>query len=208
MIGSFLQALAEEKRRLARRSLPAWRNRIYWCLAVPPAVALGALLLLQRHGFVDSVSRAFEFWLTQSLVAISAVELGNYLQHYGLLRTPKANDPSRYEMVQAKHSWDSDAVVSNLLMLNVATHSHHHIAPSLGIGELQAQNAPQLPASYFALYWVCVWTPPLFFKLMDKQLKEYDDRNKGIDLASIEDQKQQVDKVAIERQIEIDDDIL
>ena len=46
----------------------------------------------------------------QAVVGFSFLEVVNYIEHYGLARQRTAT--GRYEKVDPRHSWNSDAVVS------------------------------------------------------------------------------------------------
>ncbi|HAG46882.1 MAG TPA: alkane 1-monooxygenase, partial [Gammaproteobacteria bacterium] len=52
----------------------------------------------------------------------------NYIEHYGLLRE-KMSD-GRYERQQPHHSWNSNHIMSNLILFHLQRHSDHHAHPT------------------------------------------------------------------------------
>jgi alkane 1-monooxygenase len=67
---------------------------------------------------------AAAYFVGQSLVAVSLLEVVNYIEHYGLLR--KQTAAGRYEPVNVTHSWNSSNLLTNLYLFNLQRHSHHH----------------------------------------------------------------------------------
>jgi alkane 1-monooxygenase len=104
-------------------------------------------------------------FVLQAVVSVGVLEIINYVEHYGLTRREVA--PGRYERVLPQHSWNSDHRISNWLLFNVPRHSHHHIEPRLAYASIQhIEDAPQLPAGYFAMFILALF-PPLWRRIMD-----------------------------------------
>jgi len=115
--------------------------------------------------------RVLPFIAIQAVSGIMLLESVNYLEHYGLLR--QRTGTGRYERCRAEHSWNSDYLVSNLLLLNLQRHSDHHANPAKRYQSLRsAPDAPQLPAGY-ALMILLAWIPPLWRKAMDHRVIEH-----------------------------------
>lgn len=110
------------------------------------------------------------FFILQSAVAITLLELVNYVEHYGLSR--KKLDNGRYERVIPIHSWNSAHQFSNSILFNLQRHSDHHASAHLPYTVLKHQDsAPQLPSGYPGMIMLSL-VPPLWFKIMHKELEK------------------------------------
>ena len=96
------------------------------------------------------------------------LSLANYIEHYGLLR---GKDKSgRYEPPRPEHSWNQNALVSNLFTFQLQRHSDHHAHPSRSYQCLRHfDDVPQLPWGYYEMF-LLAYFPPLWFKVMDKRV--------------------------------------
>ncbi|CAO5169387.1 Alkane 1-monooxygenase [Frankia sp. AiPs1] len=105
------------------------------------------------------------FLAAQALVGVTLLEGVNYIEHYGLAR---ARTPTgRYEPVTPAHSWNSDAVISNLALYQLQRHSDHHAHPTRRYQTLRSfAESPQLPGGYATLL-IVAFLPPWWFRLMD-----------------------------------------
>ncbi len=162
LLGSLRSAWALERQRLAARGLPVWNwrneNLSAWALTV---VLFGGLALWLGAAVLP-------FLLLQALYAACLLEAVNYLEHYGLAR--RRGDSGRYERCSPQHSWNSDRVVSNLLLYQLQRHSDHHAHPRRPYQTLRHfDDSPQLPAGYGALIPL-VYLPPLWFRLMNPRV--------------------------------------
>jgi alkane 1-monooxygenase len=109
------------------------------------------------------------FFALQSFVAITVLELFNYIAHYGLLRREDAS--GRLEPLADRHSWNSSNVLVNLLIFNMGRHSYHHRKPSISYQDLQfVTAAPELPAGYAGSILLAL-VPPLWRRVMDGRAK-------------------------------------
>lgn len=94
----------------------------------------------------------------------------NYIEHYGLLR--QKLDNGKYEKCQPHHSWNSNHLISNLLLFHLQRHSDHHAYPARHYQSLRHfENAPQLPTGYMGMF-VVAYFPPLWYKVMDNKLMD------------------------------------
>ncbi len=92
----------------------------------------------------------------------------NYIEHYGLLRQKKAD--GRYEHCQPHHSWNSNHIVSNLIVFHLQRHSDHHANPTRSYQSLRNfPELPTLPSGYFGMF-LAAYVPPLWFAIMDKRV--------------------------------------
>lgn len=160
--GTFLRAWQIERERLAQRGKPAWHfsNPILQSYALTAAIGL---VLLVLFGWM-----ALPFLLLHNLVAYWQLTSANYVEHYGLLREKLAN--GRYERCQPFHSWNSNHILSNLVLFHLERHSDHHAHPLRRYQSLRHfDNLPRLPNGYFGMY-VLAYIPWLWFRVMDKRL--------------------------------------
>lgn len=160
--GGVKRAWRIESNRLKRKGL-AWysiNNQILHSYAMTAAIyavmtyVLGwqALLILLLHAPIV-------WWQLTS---------ANYIEHYGLLRQKDRN--GKYEKCQPKHSWNSNHLISNLVLFHLQRHSDHHANPSRHYQSLRHfDDAPQLPTGYMGMF-LLAYVPPLWFKVMDKKL--------------------------------------
>jgi alkane 1-monooxygenase len=162
MPGAFRRAWLLEKDRLLRSGSTAWTldNEILqgFCLT------LSAWLLLTLWlGW-----QVLPFLLLTSFWSYFLITSANYIEHYGLLRT--LQDNGRYEACQPQHSWNSNRIVSNLLLFHLQRHADHHAHPARRYQSLRHfEQAPQLPNGYFGMFLVA-YIPPLWYRVMDRRL--------------------------------------
>lgn len=174
--GGLVQAWHHEQR--VRRGAI---NRVAVALLAPFAVTIGVLALAlwctrefdDARAFGAALSVATQFFVVQSAVGVLTVELGNYLQHYGMQRRRSQLDSERFERVQPHHSWDCNLLAFNFTVNGVSQHSHHHVEPGLSLGTLRPQLAPSLPHDYFSLYFIAAWLPFVLTSILDARLDAF-----------------------------------
>lgn len=92
----------------------------------------------------------------------------NYIEHYGLLR--QKDSAGKYQRCEPWHSWNSNHLISNLVLFHLQRHSDHHANPARHYQSLRHfEQAPQLPTGYMGMF-VLAYIPPLWFKVMDKKV--------------------------------------
>ena len=95
----------------------------------------------------------------------------NYVEHYGLLR--EQGDNGRYERCQARHSWNSNHKVSNLVLLHLQRHSDHHAHPTRPYQLLRDYpEVPGLPSGYPWMFAVSMF-PSAWFSLMNPMVVDW-----------------------------------
>lgn len=110
------------------------------------------------------------FFLAGALMGILLLETVNYIEHYGLRR--KKNG-THYERTMPIHSWNSNHPIGRLLLLELSRHSDHHYLASRKYQILRHfDDSPQMPTGYPGMM-VLALIPPLWFKIMDKELEKY-----------------------------------
>ena len=109
-------------------------------------------------------------YLLCAAIAKSLLEAINYCEHYGLVRVPG-------KPVSARHSWNSNKVLSSIYLYNVTRHSSHHEKTNLKYWELRAYDgAPTLPYGYLTMLFLALLTPYYFHKIMARKLIEWDNK--------------------------------
>jgi alkane 1-monooxygenase len=162
MACSVVSAWKLEARRLAAKSLPPvhWSNQVLQAWAM--TLVLYAALALW---FGPPV---LAFLVVQAFYGASLLEVVNYIEHYGLLRAERAD--GRREPCDARHSWNSSHVLSNLFLYQLQRHSDHHAHPGRRYQALRhCDESPQLPSGYAGMI-LLAYVPALWFRVMDPRV--------------------------------------
>lgn len=160
--GAYRRAWQLEKDRLNRRgkSVWHWNNQILQSQLVTVVLQGGLLLAL---GW-----KMLPFLLLHNVLAWWQLTSANYIEHYGLLRARTSN--GRYEACAPHHSWNSNHLLSNLVLFHLERHSDHHANPQRRYQSLRHfDDLPTLPNGYFGCY-LLAWVPPAWFRVMDPRL--------------------------------------
>ncbi|MFT5062685.1 MAG: alkane 1-monooxygenase [Gammaproteobacteria bacterium] len=165
VIGGYKSAWNLEKDRLQGRAMSVWsvsnENLQAWAMSVVLFAGLTAVF-----GWI-----VLPFLLLQAAVSASLFEIINYVEHYGLCR--QKNENGRYERCKPEHSWNSNHLVTNLLLYQLQRHSDHHANPSRSYQALRHfDNVPQLPSGYAGMV-VLAYFPPLWRRVMDPKVKAH-----------------------------------
>ena len=167
--GGVKRAWSIEKKRLDKKGLSLWSfdNQILHSylmtlgiyMAITYQLGLMALVVLMLHAPIV-------WW---------QLTTANYVEHYGLLRNK--DDNGNYERCQPKHSWNSNHLVSNLVLFHLQRHADHHANPSRHYQSLRDfPEAPQLPMGYMGMF-VLAYFPPLWKKIMDPKVLKLANNN-------------------------------
>lgn len=152
-----------ENQRLRRRQLPFWRNELIGWYTLSSLLGVVMLLLWGIPGLV--------FFLIQSVIAFGFLEIINYIEHYGLARRQQEN--GRYEKTRVTHSWNSNFLLTNVLLFQLQRHSDHHAFPQRRYQVLRHHDeSPQLPAGYATMILIAL-VPPLWFRVMNPRVQRY-----------------------------------
>ena len=164
-IGSYIQAWKIEANRLKknRRNFFSISNKML-------IYTLAQIMVLVAIYNIFNLDTMFAFMIA-SLVGILMLETVNYIEHYGLRRNLKEN--GNYERVQPHHSWNSDHIVGRTILFELSRHSDHHYKASKQYQLLDSRvNSPQMITGYPGMM-LLAFIPPLWFKIMNKQLARY-----------------------------------
>ncbi len=134
-------------------------------------VFLPFLMLFGKVAGVESSQIAMKlvvYFVIQSIVAFTLLELVNYIEHYGLQRNMEGG---KREAFGKMHAWNADNVVTNSLLANLQRHSDHHMHAWKPYATLQdTPEGPRLPTGYAGSIILAV-IPPLWFALMHPRLQ-------------------------------------
>ena len=160
--GAYFRAWDLETERLGRQGKSPWSldNEI---------IQAGLLTLALYGGLIAAfgpkmvpVLALVAFWGAFQLTS------ANYIEHYGLLRQ-KLPD-GRYERCEPHHSWNSNHIVSILIVFHLQRHSDHHANPTRSYQSLRNfPDLPTLPLGYFGMF-LAAYVPPIWFAVMDKRV--------------------------------------
>ncbi len=160
--GAYFRAWDLETERLERAGKSVW--------SLDNEVVQGGLITIALYGGliaafgakVVPVLAVIAFWGAFQLTS------ANYIEHYGLLRQRKAD--GRYEHCQPHHSWNSNHLLSNLVVFHLQRHSDHHANPTRSYQSLRNfSDLPTLPSGYFGMF-LAAYVPPVWFAIMDKRV--------------------------------------
>jgi len=161
--GAMRRAWASEKARLARCEQGPWTldNEVLQPLLITFVLYVG---LVAAFGWV-----MLPFLFLQALWGwFGILTSANYIEHYGLLRQKLEN--GRYEKCQPHHSWNSNHIMSNLILFNLQRHSDHHANATRRYQSLRNfEQLPELPSGYPLMFAIAL-IPPLWFAVMDRRV--------------------------------------
>jgi len=164
VVGQTKSAAALEKQRLQTLEHGTWslHNRYLrgWLMS---AAIVGAFAI------AGGASAVIVFVLS-ALAGRSVLEAVNYFEHYGLIREPG-------QPVEPRHSWNSNKRLSNVVLFNLARHSHHHAEGDAQFWQLRSyREAPTLPYGYLTCMLLVYLVPGWYRNRMSPQLLEWDRR--------------------------------
>lgn len=160
--GAFFRAWDLEAERMQHQGRSSWslHNEIVQAGLVTLAL-YGGLIALFGSAMVP-VLLLVAFWGAFQLTS------ANYIEHYGLVRQKLPN--GRYEPCLPRHSWNSNHIISNLVVFHLQRHSDHHAHPTRSYQSLRDfTDLPRLPSGYFGMF-IAAYIPPLWFRVMNPRL--------------------------------------
>jgi alkane 1-monooxygenase len=132
---------------------------------------LGTVALVGLFGLVLGPT-AMLFIVIQGCVAIALLEIVNFVEHYGLQRT-RLPSGRGYENTNPMHSWNSNYLLTNLLLFQLQRHSDHHANAARPYQVLRHMPASaQLPYGYATMV-ILALVPPLYRAVMHPILDQH-----------------------------------
>ena len=120
------------------------------------------------------------FFIGSAVIGIHLLETVNYIEHYGLRRKKNGD---QYERAMPIHSWNSNHPLGRLMLLELSRHSDHHYLASRKYQLLRHhEESPQMPTGYPGMLLLAL-VPPLWFRVMDKEIEKYKLTTEGRALA-------------------------
>jgi alkane 1-monooxygenase len=160
--GAARRGWSEQAALMARRgqSRWSWRNDVLVGYGLATLIAAALILVFGPVMLVFLAVHHVAGWLQ--------LTFANYVEHYGLCRTRKGE--GRYEPVTPRHSWNTNHLVSNLMLFHLQRHSDHHAHPLRPYQTLRNfPDLPRLPSGYPGCF-VLAALPPLWFAVMDRKV--------------------------------------
>jgi len=154
-----------ESRRLEKRGHGFWslQNELLQGYAI--TLVVGAALI----GFLGWIM--LPFLVLHHAAGWLQLTFANYVEHYGLKRQKKEN--GRYGPCEPRHSWNTNHVVSNVMLFHLQRHSDHHSNPMRPYQSLRNfEDLPSLPSGYPGCFMLAA-IPPLWFAVMNPKVIEW-----------------------------------
>jgi alkane 1-monooxygenase len=160
---------AESLTRQGHRTLSV-HNQMLWFAALPLVFCFLLVVITSLYWGRWTWEVAW-FFLAQSVLAFTLLELVNYVEHYGIQRKEIA--PGRYERVNPLHSWNASHLLSNFFLFQLQRHSDHHVYAYKRYQVLDHYDeSPQLPFGYPTMIIIAM-VPPLWFHMMNARLETW-----------------------------------
>ncbi len=139
-----------------------WRNRLIRGWLMSGAILAAFLAAAGLKG-------ALVFALSAA-AGRSVLEAVNYFEHYGLVREED-------EPIEPRHSWNSNKRLTNVVLFNLARHSHHHAEGDAQFWKLHAyREAPTLPYGYLTCMLLVYVVPGWYRDRMTPLVLDWDRR--------------------------------
>ena len=163
--GAFKRAWELEEVRLERSGKNVWSldNEILQPLIITVVLYAGLLAFFGPIMLVFlPIQMAYGWWQLTS---------ANYIEHYGLLREKLPN--GKYEHQKPHHSWNSNHIMSNLILFHLQRHSDHHAHPTRSYQSLRDfKDLPALPSGYPGMFFAAL-IPSWFRSIMDHRVLDW-----------------------------------
>ena len=175
VINSWLSAWHIEGERLKKANQSFWSIHnemlIYQIIQISMLVAIA--LIWSWHVML--------YFIGAATIGFLLLETVNYIEHYGLRR--KKVDGEYYEKVMPVHSWNSNHPIGRIMLFELTRHSDHHYMANRKYQVLRHFDySPQMPTGYPGMMVLALF-PPLWFKVMHKQIDKYKATTQGQALA-------------------------
>jgi alkane 1-monooxygenase len=170
--GSLASGWRLEAQRIVQMKSTWSKSPLVWSTAASLAlVFLPIFMLFSSVAGIESAQAAMKlvvYFIFQSIVAFTLLELVNYIEHYGLQRNAPGG---KREAFGKMHAWNADNILTNSLLANLQRHSDHHMHAWKPYATLQdTPEGPRLPTGYAGSI-ILAAIPPLWFALMHPRLE-------------------------------------
>jgi alkane 1-monooxygenase len=100
------------------------------------------------------------YFLATGTIAGLLLGVVNYIEHYGVMRKPRAR-------IEAKHSWAATmSSLGNKALLSLPFHADHHLHPSRPWQELEdIKESPRLPGDYWQMILLALYPRKWFLTI-------------------------------------------
>jgi fatty-acid desaturase len=149
-----VQRLAKRGRRVLSWHNAFLRGQLLSASLVTAAFAMGGLA-------------AAGYFVLCALWGKVLLEVVNYIEHYGLVRSPESP-------VEPRHSWNTNRRISSWALFNLTRHSHHHAQGEVPYHALRAYPEAPLMTGGYLVTLVIAMIPPLWHRLMSPKLHAWD----------------------------------
>lgn len=150
-----------EAQRLTKRK----RGVFSWHNAFLRGHSMSALLIALAYAMGGLTAAGY--FVACAVWGKALLEIVNYMQHYGLLRSPATP-------VEPRHSWNTTRRISSWALFNLTRHSHHHAQGEVPYHDLRPYpEAPTMIGGYLTTLLVTL-IPPLWQHLMAPKLQAWD----------------------------------
>ena len=162
--GSFISGWRLEAARIKQMKSTWLKSPLLWS-----TIASAGIILVIADVFIASEAiKLIAYFIIQSIIAFTLLEIVNYIEHYGLQRGKLGNKREAFGMM---HAWNADHVVTNSMLANLQRHSDHHMHATKAYPTLEPLPGPQLPTGYAGCL-ILAMVPPLWFSVMHKRLSQ------------------------------------
>ncbi|CDW76625.1 alkane 1-monooxygenase [Stylonychia lemnae] len=160
-----------EKNRLAKekKSPYTFENRLFSFITGQTIYYLMILIIFGK--------KAFLFHVALASLSMFALEVVNYVEHYGLERKQDKN--GNYESIQNKHSWNTPEYLTGIINFKLQRHSDHHSNVYKPYQILSSfEESPMMPCGNLLATTIAAFHPSDWSKLMDPLAKAYNANEK------------------------------
>jgi alkane 1-monooxygenase len=174
VVFSWLSAWELEAVRLRMKKRPVFSmyNEMIWYQIIQLAVIVAIVFFF---GWETAL-----FFIGAAIIGFLLLETVNYIEHYGLRRKKNGD---RYERTMPIHSWNSNHPLGRLFLFELSRHSDHHYIASRKYQLLRHHDeSPQMPTGYPGMM-VLSLIPPLWFKVVNREIERYRSSSQGGHLA-------------------------
>ena len=147
------------------------KKKGYWVIGPRNRMLTGYLMSLTYAAAFYAAAGwlGVAIYMAQATWAKIIFENVNYIEHYGLVRVPG-------QPVMPRHSWNTNKIISSMVLFSLTRHSAHHEKGDLPFWNLKPYpEAPEMPYGYLTTIFLAFF-PPVWRAVMNPRLKEWDEK--------------------------------